>query len=166
MEIAVTTPTGNVGREIAAMLVRAGLRPRVLVRNPDRLDPAIRPRVTAIAVDQTDSDTVIDATTGVDALYWVDPPSDTEDPIAAYTRFGEVAAKAVSTNGIARTVFQSSVGAELRHGAGEIDGLGRTEELLDTTGTSVTHLRCGMFFTICCCSSMTFGPALCPSSSP
>ena len=44
-------------------------------------------------------------------------------------------------------MFQSSVGAEKRHGAGEIDGLARTEETLDATGASVTHLRCGFFFT-------------------
>jgi uncharacterized protein YbjT (DUF2867 family) len=48
-------------------------------------------------------------------------------------------------------VFQSSVGAELRHGAGEIDGLAATEEALDETAAkadvAVTHLRCGFFFT-------------------
>jgi len=56
-------------------------------------------------------------------------------------------ARAVRENGIARTVFQSSVGAEKRHGAGEIDGLAGTEVPLDATGASVTHLRCGFFFT-------------------
>ena len=44
-------------------------------------------------------------------------------------------------------MFQSSVGAEKRQGAGEIDGLARTEQLLDDTGASVLHLRCGLFFT-------------------
>ena len=44
-------------------------------------------------------------------------------------------------------VFQSSVGAEKRHGAGEIDGLAQTEAGLDRTGVDVTHLRCGYFFT-------------------
>ena len=35
---------------------------------------------------------------------------------------------------------------EKRHGAGEIDGLARTEEALDATGASVLHLRAGYFF--------------------
>jgi uncharacterized protein YbjT (DUF2867 family) len=35
----------------------------------------------------------------------------------------------------------------MRSGAGEIDGLARTEEQLDATGATVLHLRCGMFFT-------------------
>jgi uncharacterized protein YbjT (DUF2867 family) len=53
----------------------------------------------------------------------------------------------VTENGIGRTVFLSSIGAEMRSGAGEIDGLARTEELLDATGAPVLHLRCGYFFT-------------------
>lgn len=87
------------------------------------------------------------ATAGVDALFWVNPPNTAEDPVAEHARVGTIVAEAVSANWIARTVFQSSVGAERRHGAGEIDGLARTEELLDATGGSVLHLRCGYFFT-------------------
>lgn len=148
MEIAVTTPTGNVGRGVVAMLVRAGLRPRVLVRNPDRIAPEVRDHVTALVVDQADSDAVVEATAGVDALFWVNPPSfEAENPTAASVRFGEIAARAIVSNSISRTVFQSSMGAELRHGAGEIDGLAGTEELLRNTGADVIHLRCGYFFT-------------------
>jgi uncharacterized protein YbjT (DUF2867 family) len=146
MDIAVTTPTGTVGRELAAMLVRAGLRPRVLVRDPARLDEGIRERVDVRIADLTDADAVVEATRGADALHWVNPPGFVEDPIAQHVAFGEVAARAVSDNRIERTVFQSSVGAELRGGAGDIDGLARTEELLDATGRSVLHLRCGYFF--------------------
>lgn len=147
MKIAVTTPTGNVGRHVVAMLIRAGVRPTVLARDPHRLDSTIRDLVDAVPVDLGDADAVVAATAGHAALFWVDPPTDAVDPIAEYTRLGANAARAVTTNGIARTVFQSSIGAEKRHGAGEIDGLARTEELLDATGASVLHLRCGFFFT-------------------
>jgi uncharacterized protein YbjT (DUF2867 family) len=64
VQIAVTTPTGNVGREVVHLLVRAGLRPRVLVRDPGRLDPRVRGRVDAVAVDLTDGDAVVAATEG------------------------------------------------------------------------------------------------------
>ena len=53
----------------------------------------------------------------------------------------------MAQNQIGRTVFLSSVGAEMRSGAGEIDGLARTEEQLDATGATVLHLRGGYFFT-------------------
>lgn len=147
MRIAVTTPTGNVGRHVVTGLVRAGVRPRLLMRDPARLDPRLRDWVDTVAVDQGDGDALLAATDGVDALYWVDPPTDAPDPIAEYARLGQIAAHAVADNGISRVVFQSSVGAEKRHGAGEIDGLARTEEALDGTSADVLHLRCGYFFT-------------------
>ncbi|MFI9809206.1 NAD(P)H-binding protein [Streptomyces sp. NPDC052301] len=147
MRIAVTTPTGNVGRHVVATLLRAGVRPRVLARDPGRLAPEILREVDVVAVDQRDPEAVVAATAGVDALYWVDPPSAGEDPLADYGLATVSLVSAVEANGIERTVFQSSVGAEKRHGAGEIDGLAGTELALDALGATVTHLRCGYFFT-------------------
>ena len=140
MKIVVTTPTGNVGSHVARLLVQAGTRPTLLLRDAARLDPAMRERVDVVEGSQADPDTVLRATADADVLHWVAPP--TED----YSALGQIAADAVREHGIGHVVFQSSVGAELRSGAGEIDGLGRTEELLDATGASVCHLRCGMFF--------------------
>ena len=74
------------------------------------------------------------------------PPTGDDDPLDGYRRTAEAAAAAVTTHRIPRVVFQSSVGAEARHGFGEIDGLGLTEDLLNGTGADVTHLRCGYFF--------------------
>jgi uncharacterized protein YbjT (DUF2867 family) len=146
MRIAVTTPTGTVGRHVVNGLVRAGVRPLLLMRDPARLDPDLAGLVDPVAVDQGDGAAVVAATAGVDTLFWVDPPTRTDDPVAAYARFGAHAARAVTANGIRRVVFLSSVGAERRSGAGEIDGLARTEQLLDDTGADVVHLRCGFFF--------------------
>ncbi|MFF0545341.1 NAD(P)H-binding protein [Nocardia thailandica] len=146
MRIAVTTPTGNVGSHVVAMLVRAGIRPLVLARRPGRLPATLRPAVDTREVDQFDSAAVVAATAGVDALYWVDPPAASPDPLHDYARATASVAEAVRRNGIGRVVFQSSAGAELRHGAGEIDGLAGTEVALDRTGADVTHLRCGYFF--------------------
>ncbi|WEO99718.1 NAD(P)H-binding protein [Streptomyces sp. FXJ1.172] len=147
MRVAVTTPTGNVGRHVVSMLLRAGIRPLVLARDPGRLDAAVRREVEAVAVDQRDRQAVVAATAGVDALFWVDPPSTGDDPLADYELATASVVSAVRANGIERTVFQSSVGAEKRHGAGEIDGLAGTELALDALGATVTHLRCGYFFT-------------------
>ncbi|MCO8307716.1 NAD(P)H-binding protein [Streptomyces sp. RKCA744] len=147
MRIAVTTPTGNVGRHLVAALVRAGARPRVLLRDPGRLAPEVWDEVDAVPVDQYDADAVVAATRDVDALFWVDPTTDSADPLADCARATSAVVRAVTENRIGRVVFQSSVGAEKRHGAGEIDGLAHTETALDGTGVDVTHLRCGYFFT-------------------
>ncbi|MGP3973847.1 NmrA family NAD(P)-binding protein [Streptomyces sp. 8N114] len=147
MKIAVTTPTGHVGSRVVQLLLQAGVRPTLLVRDPARLAADVRERADVVRCDQGDGDAVVRATEGAEALFWVDPPTGDEDPVAGYARMGANAARAVRENGIGRTVFLSSGGAELRSGAGEIDGLGRTEELLDATGATVLHLRCGFFYT-------------------
>lgn len=97
---------------------------------PEKLDEQTAKLVDVVQGDQLDKDDVLRATEGADALYWVDPPGG-EDPIATYALAGSHAAAAIREHGITRTVFQRSVGAEKRVGAGEIDGLARTEELLD-----------------------------------
>jgi uncharacterized protein YbjT (DUF2867 family) len=145
-KIVVTTPTGNVGRRVTRLLLQAGVRPTLFLRHPDQLDPETRSLVDLVEGDQLDTDDVLRATAGAEALFWVDPPVDDEDPVATYTRAGSHAAAAIEAHGIERTVFQSSVGAEKRHGAGEIDGLARTEEALDATNGAVVHLRCGFFY--------------------
>lgn len=144
--IAVTTPTGNVGRHVVAGLVRAGIRPRVLLRDARRLAPGLAGWVDSVEVDLADPGQVTEVTRGVAALYWVTPPTAGPEPLEDCARFAAVAERAVRDNRIPRVVFQSSVGAELRSGAGEIDGLGLTEDAFDRTGADVVHLRCGYFF--------------------
>jgi uncharacterized protein YbjT (DUF2867 family) len=150
--IAVTTPTGNVGSHVVRLLCQAGVRPRLLLRNPDRLDADVRDRVELAVGDQRDADYVAASTSGVDAVFWVHPDDwSVPDPDADAERTGEGLAAAMRQNRIARVLFQSSIGAELRHGAGFIDGLARIEQRLDAardeTGAALLHLRCGYFMT-------------------
>jgi uncharacterized protein YbjT (DUF2867 family) len=148
MTIVVTTPTGHVGSRVVRLLLQAGVRPRVLVRDPARLAPDVLARVDARRGDLTDAAFVRAATTGATAAFLVDPtPHTVADPVGTSRRTGAGLAAAVRDNGVPRVVFLSSVGAELRHGAGHIDGLAAIEEQLDATGADVLHLRCGYFFT-------------------
>jgi uncharacterized protein YbjT (DUF2867 family) len=152
LTIAVTTPTGNVGSHVVRMLCHAGVRPRLLLRNPERLDADVRDQVELAVGDQRDADYVAESTRGIDAVFWVHPDDwSLPDPDADAERTGEGLAAAMRQNRIARVVFQSSIGAELRHGAGFIDGLARIEQRLDATrdetGTALLHLRCGYFMT-------------------
>jgi uncharacterized protein YbjT (DUF2867 family) len=149
VKIVVTTPTGHVGSRVARLLIQAGVRPTLLARQPGRLDPALSGQADVVEADLSDADAVVGATRDADALLWVSPrTADPQaDPVAWNARLGANAARAVTENRIGRTVFLSSIGAEMRSGAGEIDGLARTEELLDATAATVLYLRCGYFFT-------------------
>ena len=147
MKVVVTTPTGNVGSRVVRLLIQAGLRPALLTRHPARLDPATRECADVVEADLAGTATVVRATWNAEALFWANPPTagPDADPIAWYAGLGANAARAVTENQLDRTVFPSSIGAELRTGAGEIDGLARTEEQLDATGAAVLHVRCGYF---------------------
>ncbi|WP_370619342.1 NAD(P)H-binding protein [Mumia qirimensis] len=146
--IAVTTPTGHVGSRVVRLLVQAGVRPIVLLRDAGRLDPDLLPHVDPREGDLHDPDYVVAATEGVDALFWVDPTDlSVDDPNASTRALAENAAAAVSRHAISRVVLQSSAGAELRRGAGLIDGLGAAEEILGATDADLLALRCGYFFT-------------------
>ena len=73
MPIAVTTPTGHVGSHVVRMLSPAGVRPRVLLRDPARLDAELLEHVEPAVGDLRDADYVAEATEGVDAIFWVHP---------------------------------------------------------------------------------------------
>ncbi|MGI5525902.1 NAD(P)H-binding protein [Streptomyces syringium] len=148
MTIVVTTPTGHVGSRVVRLLLQAGVRPRVLVRDPARLDEATRARVDVRRGDLTDAGFVREAVAGVRTVFWVDPtPHTTADPIEASLRTAAPLVEAARVGEVGRVVLLSSIGAEKRHGVGHIDALAGIEEQLDATGVDVLHLRCAYFFT-------------------
>jgi uncharacterized protein YbjT (DUF2867 family) len=147
MKIVVTTPTGHVGSQLVPLLLKAGERPILFCRSAARLKPEWRKNSEVVEGDQGKTSDVARALDGADVVYWVSPPTDDVDPVAGHRRMARSLVSALATTGVSRVVFQSSVGAEGRHGFGEIDGLGATEQALDDSGASVTHLRCGYLFT-------------------
>jgi len=147
MTIATTAPSGNVGRHLVRALVRAGTRPRVLGHRPESIEPELRGLVDGRVIDLADRAGLARHLDGATALFLTVPAVPAADPVAEYERFGSAVVAALADSTVERVVLQSSVGAELRNGAGEIDGLARVEELLDATGCSVLHLRAGFFFT-------------------
>lgn len=118
----------------------------MLGHRPGSLDPALTDHVDLRVVDLLDQQATTQSLLGAEALFVTIPALLSPDPLADYERFGASIAAAVRDAEVSRVVLQSSVGAELRHGAGEIDGLARVEELLEETGSSVLHLRCGFSF--------------------
>lgn len=56
MKIVVTTPTGNVGAHIVPLLVQAGERPTLLVRDAAKLAAEVRATTEVVELDQGDRD--------------------------------------------------------------------------------------------------------------
>jgi uncharacterized protein YbjT (DUF2867 family) len=147
MTIVVTTPTGHVGSRVVRLLLQAGVRPRVLVRDPDRLDAETRKHVDVRRGDLTDTAFVREATAGAESVFWVDPtPHSDPEPIDTSLRTAAGVVDAARAGDVRRVVLLSSIGAEKRQGVGHIDALAGIEQRLDATGADVLHLRCGYFF--------------------
>ncbi|MGV3617443.1 MAG: NAD(P)H-binding protein [Fimbriimonas sp.] len=147
MNIVVTTPTGHIGSRIVDLLIQAGVRPTLIVRDPARLAPKVRAASDVRTGNLADRDFVLEATQGADALFWLIPTDYTsEDPKGDMLNLAHNAAAAIEKNGIGRVVFLSSMGAE-RPDAGFISALGQAEGILNETGANITHLRPGYFFT-------------------
>jgi len=68
MRVLVTGATGFIGTEVARQLAAAGLRPRVMVRRPNRASMLDGLDVEAVHGDLTVPDTLRDAVTGCDAV--------------------------------------------------------------------------------------------------
>jgi len=166
MRVVVTTPTGNIGSRAVQLLIQAGVRPTLLVRNPERLPDTVRSASEVLTGELGDREFILRATEGVDALFWLVPTDYTSnDPLGAMLQMGENAAHAVRTNGISRTVFLSSTGAE-RRGNDPISTLGRIEDLLNATEASVLHLRPGYFYTNLFMSLDTLRQGVLPTMLP
>ncbi len=145
---AVTTPTGQIGHAVVARLLEAGAGLRLVARSPDRpIVSAAQDRgAEVIAGSLDDPEVLARAFDGVDAVFWLTPPSyDADDVVARYTQFGERAAQAIQRCGVPRVVHLSSFGAHLDAPTGPIRGNRAVEQALDATSAEVLHLRPAYF---------------------
>lgn len=147
MRIAIATPTGHIGSKVAELLQEAGSHLVLLVRDARKVAHFLRRGAEAREGRVEDAEYLKDATRGVDALFWVTPPSYAEKDYREFMRTcGRAAAGAIRANKIARVVNLSSAGAHLEFGAGPINGLHDVERLLNDAASNITHLRPGFFF--------------------
>lgn len=68
--IVITTPTGQIGKQILDKILDSGESIRVIVRDPSRLDPKIRDRVEVVQGSHDDIDVLTKAFEGADCVFW------------------------------------------------------------------------------------------------
>lgn len=147
MSIVVTTPTGHIGSRVVQLLIQAGIRPTLLVRDPARLSPEVRDAVEVRQGDLNDAEFLLRATEGAEALFSLIPTNyGSSDPVGDAVQVGQNIADAVRKNEIGHAVFLSSAGAH-RRSNDPIGALGKVEDLLNATEANVVHLRPGFFYT-------------------
>jgi uncharacterized protein YbjT (DUF2867 family) len=113
--IVITTPTGDIGSQVLATLLRSaassGEKIRVIVRDPARLPGPARDQVDVVAGSHADPDVVDRAFAGADAVFWVVPPDPHAPSLeAAFSGFTQAAAQAFRTRGVGQVVGVSALG--------------------------------------------------------
>ncbi len=112
MRVLITGATGFIGSEVARQLAATGLRPRVLVRRPNRASLLDGLDVEAVHGDLTLPDTLVSAVEGCDAIIHLggravfEPASRLEPTFVVGTR---ALADAAEAAGVRRFVFGSSL---------------------------------------------------------
>jgi uncharacterized protein YbjT (DUF2867 family) len=146
MRIAINTPNGNIGRALANYLLDAGQELVLLTRSPEKTKPLAERGAQVCEGTLDDQTFVLEATKGVDALFWLMPANyAATDFRGEQTKMGRIAMTVVSENRIPRIMTLSSAGAHLAAGTGPILGLHDLEKMMDKTAASITHLRPNYF---------------------
>ena len=109
--IVITTPTGQIGRQILPLLLAHDEPVRVIVRDPSRLPAAICDRVEIVAGSHGDPRVLSRAFAGTEAVFWVVPTDPAAPSMAAtYVDWTRPAAEAFRAHGVRRVVGISALG--------------------------------------------------------
>ena len=148
--IVITTPTGQIGRQVLdRVLETAGAQPvRVIVRDPAKLPDQVRRRVEVVAGSHGDADVLDRAFEGANAVFWLVPPDDAAATIEeAYVGFTRPAADALKRHGVDRVVGISALGrgTDVAGRAGHVTASLAMDDLIAGTGVAYRALTMPSF---------------------
>ncbi|MGB6581699.1 MAG: NAD(P)H-binding protein [Streptosporangiaceae bacterium] len=109
--IVITTPAGQIGRQVLSNLLESGEQLRVIARDPSQLPAEVREDLDIVDGSHGDAAVTDKAFAGADAVLWV-TPADRRAPSveAAFAGFTRPAAEAFKRHGVARVVGVSMLG--------------------------------------------------------
>jgi len=109
--IVITTPTGQIGRQVLGNLLESGQELRVIARDPSQLPAEVRADLDVVEGSHGDAAVVDKALAGADAVFWVTPADPRAPSVdAAFAGFTRPAAAAFSRHGVGRVVGVSMLG--------------------------------------------------------
>ena len=109
--IVITTPAGQIGRQVLASLLHSGEQLRVIVRDRSQLPAEVREDVDIVEGSHGDAAVADKAFAGADAVFWVAPVDPRAPSVeASFAGFTRPAAEAFSRHGVGRVVAVSMLG--------------------------------------------------------
>lgn len=147
MNYVITGATGHIAKPLSLSLLKAGHQVTVIGRSAENLKDLTDAGARAAVGSVEDADFLKSAFAGADAAYLMIPPNIGAENWRAYQNgVARNYADAVKANGIRYIVHLSSIGAHMGNGAGPVDGLADSEDLLNQLeGVNVKHLRPSFF---------------------
>jgi uncharacterized protein YbjT (DUF2867 family) len=109
--IVITTPAGQIGRQVLGNLLDSGEQLRVIARDPSQLPAEVREDLDIVEGSHGDAAVVDKAFAGADAVFWLTPPDPRAPSVdAAFAGFTRPAAEAFKRYGVGRVVGVSMLG--------------------------------------------------------
>src|SRR5712692_2826110 len=109
--IVITTPTGQIGRQVLGNLLDSGEQLRVIARDPSQLPAEVREDLDIVEGSHGDAAVADKAFAGADAVFWLTPADPRAPSVeAAFAGFTRPAAEAFKRHGVGRVVGVSMLG--------------------------------------------------------
>jgi uncharacterized protein YbjT (DUF2867 family) len=144
--IVITTPTGQIGRQLPGNILGTDEPVRVIARDPARLSARARERAEVIPGSHDDPGVVAEAFAGADSVFWLVPPNGQADSVKGYyLDFTRPACEAIKSQGVQRVVGVSTLGHGYPKGAGPMTAALAMDELIESTGVSYRALAMPFF---------------------
>jgi uncharacterized protein YbjT (DUF2867 family) len=80
--IVITTPTGEIGRQVLDRILDSGEAVRVIARDPSRLPARVHAHAEVVPGSHGDPGMIAKALAGADRLFWLVPPPPFSHPAA------------------------------------------------------------------------------------
>ena len=146
MKIAVIGASGNTGKVVAELALKAGHELRAIVRNPDACAALASAGAEVISADLDDTDAIQVALTDVEALYYCSPlPAGVDEPFAVERARAQGVFSAARDAGVKHVVLLSALGPQTASGVSLIESKRAIEAALAESGLAYTILRPSMF---------------------
>ena len=109
--IVITTPAGQIGRQVLGNLLESGQEVRVIARDPSQIPAEVRQDLDVVEGSHGDAAVADKAFAGADAVLWVTPANPRAPSVdAAFAGFTRPAAEAFNKHRVGRVVGVSMLG--------------------------------------------------------
>jgi uncharacterized protein YbjT (DUF2867 family) len=145
--IVITTPTGQIGRQVLDRILNSGEAARAIARDPSRLPARVHARAEVVQGSHGDAGAITKALAGADRMFWLVPPPGFRHADGSeryYLDFTRPACEAIASQGV-RVVGISTLGHGYQGKAGLLSAALAMDEMIEGTGAAYRALALPFF---------------------